>query len=216
MTECDPCPRILWRDSDLIAVEKPAGLLSHPGADARRPDLVSWLRREVEAEQLVMHHRLDRETSGLLVLTLSKRACAPMAKAFADRLVEKSYRAWVCGQPPRKGQIDVALGEVKGRVRVDRAGKVAVTEFLRIHKQGRFSALELRPKQGRKHQLRVHCQHHGWPIVGDRLYGGEVSSRLWLHAFRLAFAHPVTGEPVRLECPLPTDWLSIGGILGHK
>lgn len=195
---------------------KPAGLLSHPGADPNRDDLVSWLRGQVEAEQLVMHHRLDRETSGLLVLTLSKRACAPMAQAFADRRIEKTYRAWVRGRPPRQGTIDVRLGEVKGRVRVDPGGKEARTGFVRKRQRQHWAELELKPYHGRKHQLRVHCQAQGWPIVGDTLYGGQPSSRLWLHAFQLTFAHPVTGDPMCLQCPVGQGWDLLGGVLGHE
>ncbi|MBT9584273.1 RluA family pseudouridine synthase [bacterium] len=209
-------PKILWRDQDLIAVEKPAGLLSHPSADPRRADLVSWLRAQVEAEQLVMHHRLDLETSGLLVLTLSKRACAPLAQAFAERRVAKTYLAWVSGSPPRQGRVDLALGEVKGRVKADRAGKVAVTDFVCQRQAGLYALLQLKPLHGRKHQLRVHCKEQGWPIVGDVLYGGQASGRLWLHAWKLGLAHPVTGEQLCLECPVPEDWRLLGGVLADK
>lgn len=209
-------PQIIWRDADLIAVAKPAGLLSHPGADPARPDLVSWLRRQLEAEHLVMHHRLDRETSGLLVLTLSQRACAPMAQAFAERRIQKTYRAWVRGEPPRRGHIDLRLGEVKGRVRVDSGGKEARTDFVRLRQRRHWADLELKPLHGRKHQLRVHCQARGWPIVGDSLYGGQTARRLWLHAYQLEFAHPVTGEALCLRCPLDEDWNLLGGVLGRE
>ncbi|MBN9417584.1 hypothetical protein ABS71_09000 [bacterium SCN 62-11] len=199
-------PRILYRDEDLVAVYKPAGLLSHPSADPSRPDLVNWLRAQIEAERLVMHHRLDLETSGLLVLTHSLRACAPMAQAFEQRRIRKTYLARVLGKPPRQGRIDQPLAETSGRVRADRHGKEAVTEFLRLQLEGNQALLELRPLHGRKHQLRVHCQSRGWPITGDKLYGGAASSRLWLHAWRLQFEHPVSGEPLTLECPTEEDW----------
>jgi RluA family pseudouridine synthase len=206
----------LWRDEDLVAVYKPAGLLSHPSADPRRSDLMSWLREQVEAEQLVMHHRLDRETSGLLVMTLSKRACAPLAQSIAEGRWQKTYLAWVVGNPPRQGRVDLALGEVRGRVKVDRGGKAAITDFVRQRQAGRYALLRLQPRQGRKHQLRVHCQSMGWPIVGDTLYGGEASSRLWLHAWKLQLAHPVTGEKLNLECPVSQPWSSLGGVLADK
>lgn len=199
-------PQILWRDPDLVAVEKPAGLLSHPTADKRRPDLVSWLRQQIDHPDLVMHHRLDRETSGLLLFSLSARACAPLAKIFAERKVRKTYLAWVKGHPPRAGRIDMALAETRGRVRVDPSGKTAITEFRRQRQKGLWAALELSPLQGRKHQLRVHCMQQGWPIVGDSLYGGPPSHRLWLHAFRLELVHPISGEPLKLECPPRENW----------
>lgn len=199
-------PRIVFQDEDLVAVYKPAGLLSHPTADSARTDLVSWLRTQIEAERLVMHHRLDMETSGLLVLTHSLRACAPMAQAFEKRRIRKTYLARVSGNPPRKGAIDRRLAESKGRVRTDAAGKEARTEFVRLRQEGGRALLELHPFHGRKHQLRVHCQSQGWPILGDPLYGGEKSSRLWLHAWKLQFEHPATGTPLTLECPTEEDW----------
>lgn len=199
-------PRIVYRDEDLVAVCKPAGLLSHPSADPARPDLVNWLRGQIQAEKLVMHHRLDLETSGLLVLTHSLRACAPLAQAFEQRRIRKTYLARVKGRPPQRGTIDQPLAESKGRVRADRAGKEAVTEFIRRESHGAYALLQLHPLHGRKHQLRVHCQSRGWPILGDKLYGGEDSSRLWLHAWRLELDHPVSGEPLTLECPPDEDW----------
>ena len=199
-------PRILYKDEDLVAVFKPAGLLSHPSADPARPDLVNWLRSQISAEKLVMHHRLDLETSGLLVLTHSLRACAPLAQAFEQRRIRKTYLARVKGKPPAQGRIDQPLSETKGRVRAGSDGKEAVTDFVRRHSEGGYALLELHPLHGRKHQLRVHCQSRGWPIVGDKLYGGEVSTRLWLHAWRLELQHPVSGEPLTLESPTEEEW----------
>lgn len=193
-------------DEDLVAVYKPAGLLSHPSADPARPDLVNWLRGELQAAKLVMHHRLDLETSGLLVLTHSLRACAPLAQAFEQRRIRKTYLARVKGRPPQQGCIDQPLAETKGRVRAAPVGKEAVTRFVRRESQGAYALLELHPLHGRKHQLRVHCQSRGWPIVGDKLYGGEASSRLWLHAWRLELEHPVSGLSLTLECPTGEDW----------
>lgn len=198
---------VLWSDPDLIAVDKPAGLLSHPGADGKRDNLADWMRQTFpQAERLVMQHRLDKDTSGLLLWSQSARACAPLAQAIAERRWNKVYLAWVEGSPPKRGRIDMALGEVRGRVRPDARGKLAVTEFLRVRQQGRLSLLELRPLQGRKHQLRVHLAQSGWPIVGDPLYGGRASGRLWLHAWKLSLDHPVTGQPLELCAPVPSNW----------
>lgn len=199
-------------DEDLVAVYKPAGLLSHPSADPARPDLVSWLRDQISAEKLVMHHRLDLETSGLLVLTRTLKACAPLAQAFEQRQIRKTYLAMVKGQPPVQGKIDQPLAETKGRVRADRAGKPALTQFKRLQSKGGYAILELQPLHGRKHQLRVHCLSRGWPIVGDKLYGGETSERMWLHAWRLQFQHPVSGAALSLECPSPEKWGLFGRI----
>ncbi|MFN8613136.1 MAG: RluA family pseudouridine synthase [Vulcanimicrobiota bacterium] len=208
--------RILYLDEDLVAVYKPAGLLSHPSADPERPDLVSWLRARIEAEKLVMHHRLDLETSGLLVLTRSQRACAPLAQAFEQRRIEKTYMAMVKGQPPARGRIDLPLLEIRGRVKADPAGKAALTEFQRSQQKGGYALLQLTPRHGRKHQLRVHCLSRGWPIVGDALYGGEASSRMWLHAWRLSLQHPVSGQALELRCPSPEKWGLFGRVLAGE
>lgn len=201
-------PRILWRDQHLIAVEKPAGLLSHPGADRSRPDLVSWLREQLppeEAEQLVMQHRLDRETSGLLLFSLSVAARAPLAQAFAERRIQKTYWAWVKGQPPGQGSWQACLGEKKGRIFVDPGGLTAHTDYRVRQRRAAYCWLVLQPHTGRKHQLRVHCAFAGFPIVGDPLYRGATSTRLWLHAYQLELQHPVSGQALRLQCQ-PDGW----------
>ena len=118
----------------------------------------------------------------------------------------------VKGQPPVQGKIDQPLAETKGRVRADRAGKPALTQFKRLQSKGGYAILELQPLHGRKHQLRVHCLSRGWPIVGDKLYGGETSERMWLHAWRLQFQHPVSGAALSLECPSPEKWGLFGRI----
>jgi RluA family pseudouridine synthase len=196
--------RIVWQDEHLLAVDKPAGLLSHPSADLRRDDLVSWLKAKF-GSHLTMHHRLDKETSGLLLFSLSEVGRRGLAAVFEQRLVKKTYWAWVKGCPPRSGKMDKALGEQKGRVWVQVEGLQALTEFRRKRLHGGYSWLELYPHTGRKHQLRVHCASSGWPILGDSLYRGESSRRLWLHAVSLELRHPVSGELLRLESQ-PQDW----------
>lgn len=201
-------PIVIYRDEHLLAVAKPAGLLTHATADRSRSDLVSWVREHL-APAAVLQHRLDRETSGVVLFTLSPEACAPVAQAFAEHRIEKIYLARVGGSPPREGEIDLALSELRGRVRVDKAGKPARTVFRRIAAAPRGEAwLELRPQQGRKHQLRVHCAHNGWPIVGDALYGGAPAERLWLHAWKLRVRHPLDDRMVELsaEPPQEEDW----------
>lgn len=200
-------PTILWQDQDLVAVHKPAGLLSHPGADRSRPNLAEWMRgRFPEAEKLVMQHRLDKETSGILLWSCSQRACAPLAQAIAEHRMEKIYLAWVWGSLPREGLIDLRLAEQGGRVRPDPQGKPAETRFRRLRLVEGLSLVELKPNHGRKHQLRVHMAFSGWPIVGDPLYRGRPSSRLWLHAWKLRLEHPVSRQELALEAPLEEGW----------
>lgn len=183
-------PHVVWRDQHLLVMHKPAGLLTHVGADRSRPDLVSWVRAEVEPTA-VLQHRLDADTSGLVLFTLSDAARAPVAQAFERSQVRKLYLARVTGRPPRRAVIDLPLGESKGRVRVDPAGKPSLTWLRCLHQEGGQAWLLLWPRSGRKHQLRVHCSAQGFPILGDALHGGVPDPRLWLHAWKLGLMHPV-------------------------
>jgi tRNA pseudouridine32 synthase / 23S rRNA pseudouridine746 synthase len=200
-------PTVVFQDDHLLVVSKPPGLLTHASADRSRSDLVSWVRQTL-APHAVLQHRLDRETSGLVLFTLSTEACAPVAQAFAEGRVAKTYIARVTGSPPAAGEVDLALGETRGRVRVDRGGKPARTLFRRLGQVAGGAWLELRPQQGRKHQLRVHCAHMGWPIEGDPLYGGKPSERLWLHAWKLRLQHPLENRPLDLRAEPGVGWLT--------
>ncbi len=193
-------------------VDKPAGLLVHPGADKRQPDLLQSLPEELKSssQRLVLQHRLDKETSGLVLLTRTESECVRVAQLFADRKVEKTYLCRSSLYPQRRAQknwvVDLPLGQRKGRVWVDPQGQSAQTHFRHLG-QG---WIEARPRTGRKHQIRVHLAQAGWPIDGDLLYRGQPHSRMMLHAWKLRLVHPVHGE-MNLQAKLTNDFsFSVG------
>lgn len=206
---------VLYRDGDLIALNKPAGLAVQGGSKTRRhlDRMLDALSFGGERPRLV--HRLDKDTSGVLLLARNRPAAARLTRAFAGRKAVKIYWALVAGVPkPRRGRLDLPL--VKGpsrtgeRVRADvSSGRAAVTDYAVIDTAGRRAAwLALRPETGRTHQLRVHCATMGTPIVGDGKYGGKrafiagISGKLHLHARAIALPHPASGEILRVEAPL--------------
>ncbi|MEI6045180.1 MAG: pseudouridine synthase, partial [Chloroflexota bacterium] len=206
---------LIYQDDDLIVVNKPAGLKVHSdeGEGLRSsPDLVTLLKRQLDCSYLGLHHRLDREVSGVMVLAARPEANTRLAKAFEERQVQKEYLALVANHPPKKaGVIDAPLvARPDGRWQVAapsaKGAKSAVTRY-RVEAQGRgYSLLRLSLETGRTHQLRVHLAHLGCPIIGDPLYGLEKGAalpkfpRLMLHAVRLVLPGP--GE-ASFEAPLP-------------
>ncbi|MEM7767593.1 MAG: RluA family pseudouridine synthase [Pseudomonadota bacterium] len=194
-------------------VDKPAGLLSVPGRGAEKADCVEsrlsnasgWLRAV---------HRLDMDTSGLLILARTPEAHRSMSEAFAARSIEKTYEAHVWGVPDAaRGRVDVSIvadWPNRPRQMVDPVrGKPAITDWQCLGKAGNTAHLVLRPVTGRSHQLRVHMAHIGHPILGDPFYAHPAARaaapRLMLHAAALAFDHPVTGArlELRLAPPFP-------------
>lgn len=207
-----PCLPILFEDRDIIAVDKPAGLLSVPGRTTAAQDCVESRLKLLRphAQYLRAVHRLDQASSGILVIARSAAAHRTLSMAFADGSVSKTYEAIVRGQPNRhSGVVELPLrADLSHRPRqvVDSDdGKPAVTEYEVIERSGRQAYLRLRPITGRTHQLRVHCaapEGLDAPIVGDALYGrGSTRSRLLLHARRLELDHPTSRDRVVFESP---------------
>jgi RluA family pseudouridine synthase len=207
----------LHEDADLIVFNKPSGLAVHRGTRTTA-DLDSMLAQcvDVHGERPLLVHRLDRETSGVLVAARTRKMAGLMGKALAARDVVKVYRAQLSASPPTSsGRIDAPLKKIVtsagGRVVVceanDSEGQSAASTFevLPADAEGRIE-VRLSPHTGRQHQLRVHMAHLGCPILGDRLYGGAPAGRLMLHAESIAFRHPGTGEPVIFRAPIPPDW----------
>ena len=160
-------------------------------------------------------HRLDRDTSGLLVVAKTQSALSRLSQHFHRRLVEKRYLAVVCGSVERDAQtIAAPIGrdeEARPRWRVLEGGKAAETRLRVLERSGARTLVELEPVTGRTNQLRIHCAHAGHPVVGDRLYGGDAHARLCLHASRLAFRHPATNEPLEFSSRLPPEVASALG-----
>jgi 23S rRNA pseudouridine955/2504/2580 synthase len=210
---------VLYRDDDVIALDKPPGLAVQGGTGTHRhvDGMLEGLRFGAEeAPRLV--HRLDRDTSGVLLLGRSRAAAAALGKVFRGREARKIYWAIVVGVPdPRQGRIDLAIAKLPGRagekMAVDReAGQRAITDFRVLESAGRRLAwLALWPQTGRTHQLRVHCAAIGCPVLGDGKYGGQdafiagqgLSRKLHLHAREITTPHPTTGKPLIVRAPLP-------------
>ncbi len=186
----------------LLVVHKPAGLLTHATADRSRENLVDLLRQaRPDLNQLTLQHRLDRETSGVILFTTSVEMRAPVAQQFENRQVEKEYLCWVQGKRLESSwSVEASLQQRSGRVRVG-PGQAARTDFRLLRREGSYCLLQARPLTGRKHQIRAHLAHRGLPIVGDELFGGEEASRLMLHAHRLTLTLPGSGKNVTFEAP---------------
>ncbi len=210
--------RVLRADADLVFVDKPAGVPAQPTLTSDRgalPELVGALL----GAPVTLVHRLDRETSGVTVLARTRRAAAALAEAFRTGGPEKTYLALTARPPePREGTIALALGKDPARPglrRVDRAGDPALTHYRTLRAGPAAALVEARPETGRTHQIRVHLAAAGAPLLGDARYGGprrvgEVAvPRVMLHAARLALRHPVTGEPLAVESPLPEDFRAL-------
>ena len=191
-----PLAWIVDEGEGLLVVHKPAGLLTHATADKTRDNLVDMLRAaRPDLEGLTLQHRLDRETSGLLLFTVGDALRAGVARQFAERQVHKEYLCWVRGKRlAARWTVEAPLRDKAGRVSVGPSGKPSETQFTLLRRVGDYCLLQARPLTGRKHQIRAHLAHRGLPILGDTLFGGEPGSRLLLHAHRLEIDHPLTGQ----------------------
>jgi 23S rRNA pseudouridine1911/1915/1917 synthase len=212
--------RILHEDADLIVVDKPAGMVVHLGAGHEDGTLVNALLHHAgtlssgsEEHRPGIVHRLDKETSGCIVVAKNDRAHALLAAAFAERRVRKTYLAVARGTPRhRKGTIDQPVGRhpvhrQRMTVRKPPSGREAVTDYEVLSSRDGWSLIACTPRTGRTHQIRVHLTHLGHPIAGDPLYGRrDHFGRHLLHAWKLQFAHPSTGEVLCCTSALPPDF----------
>lgn len=220
---CDltPCPMdigVHYEDEDLLVIEKPAGLVVHPGAGTHEPTLIHGLLAQcthlsgiggVQKPGLV--HRLDKDTSGLMLVAKNDGSHQGLSQQFAQRSLEKKYLAFVHGQPcPPFGRLETLLGrDSRHRLKqavVTTGGREAITTYRTLETKGDVSLLECGLLTGRTHQIRVHCAHMKHPLLGDALYGhGRGHHRQALHAHRVRFSHPRTGQEMAFTSPLPED-----------
>ena len=213
---------IAFEDPSLLVIDKPSGVAVHGGSGVSFGVIESLRAARPEAKMLELAHRLDRDTSGLLVLAKKRSALVELHRMLRDGEIEKVYLAVVKGTPAKKAfeireslhQHVTASGE--RRVSVNEDGQPAVTRVRLVEKSGEFSIVQLRLMTGKTHQIRVHLAHAGHPVLGDDKYGDfelnralarQGVKRLFLHAQRLAFRHPAGGKPIALESPLPDDML---------
>lgn len=194
----------MYQDRYIAVVNKPSGLLSQPDRGRTSPSVACLL--ESEHRTVALHHRLDRPASGLMLVVLDPAANAPIARAFQERTIQRFYRAVVAGTPHVE----------RWTTPVDR--KAARTHIVNAVSRAGVSAVELALDTGRKHQIRIQSAQAGHPVLGDRRYGAEVGHawpRLALHAFRLKLTHPIHGEALDIESPIPNDlvalWRQAGG-----
>ena len=207
---------IAWEDEHLLVVDKPAGVVVHPGAGHRAGTLVQALTGRVaggdDPDRPGVVHRLDRDTSGLLLLARSDAVHAALQAALRAREIERTYLALVDGRPgARRGTIDAPLGRdrrVRTRMSTDTDDpRDAVTHFEVERNLPRSTLLRVRLETGRTHQIRAHLRAIGHPVLGDPEYGvpGHGLRRQFLHAAELSFAHPATGERIEVASELPAD-----------
>jgi len=219
-------PQIIWQDDYILALNKPAGM------DVE--ELQAWITKNFTRNpgysfqisnsrelRSGLVHRLDKPTSGVILVAKTEDVFYALQKQFADRIVAKTYVALVHGKiDPPAGEIDAPVGRLpwkRTKFGVFEGGRPAVTAYkvssIYNIQDTTYSLLELFPKTGRTHQLRVHLKHIGHPIVADPLYAGrktlradnKIWPRLWLHAKSIEFTHPITGKRIKLEAPLPED-----------
>jgi 23S rRNA pseudouridine1911/1915/1917 synthase len=210
--------KIVHEDASLIIIDKPVGLVVHPGAGQPDKTLLNALLAHAPALAGVPRagivHRLDKDTSGLLVVAKTVEAQTDLVKQLAERSVRRVYVALVQGDPPASGTIDAPIGrDAKARTRmaVTHRGKPARTSYRVLERFGRAALVECRLETGRTHQIRVHFQHIRHPLVGDTVYRrgtrhGISFPRQALHAAELTLKHPSSGEEVTWRSPLPRDF----------
>ncbi len=214
---------VVHEDDDLIVIDKPVGVAAHPAQGWDGPTVLGALEAagvrvstSGAAERAGIVHRLDAGTSGLMVVAKSERAYSWLKRAFHDREVTKVYHAVVQGHPdPLSGTIDAPIGRHPSsawKFAVTADGKASVTHYDTLEAFPFASLLEVHLETGRTHQIRVHMAAQRHPCVGDAMYGADPTlsarlglSRQWLHAMRLGFAHPASGEPIEFETRYPTD-----------
>jgi 23S rRNA pseudouridine1911/1915/1917 synthase len=210
-----PEPDIAWQDEHLLVVDKPAGLVVHPGHGHAQGTLVHALAGKIaggDPERPGIVHRLDRETSGLMVVARSEAAHERLQELVRERALERTYLALVRGRPrSRTGRIEAPIGRDRGdatRVSLDTdSPRDAITHFEVEQLWADYALLRVKLETGRMHQIRVHLAAIELPVVGDRTYGvpGLDLSRQFLHAAELSFPHPFSGERIEARSELPPD-----------
>ncbi len=204
LKNADVKPEIIYEDENVVVVNKPAGLLSEAKGE--------YCPERTLADFGLICHRLDRDTSGVMILAKNEATQKMLKKQFQDRKVHKTYYAVVSGELKlSEARIDLPMIRDLKRpttFRVDANGKAAETFYKVIKSNGKHSLVELKPTSGRTHQLRVHMKYLGHPIVGDKVYGGEKAERLFLHAKELEITLP-GGKRVTFMADLPQEFLNV-------
>lgn len=226
----------VYEDEHLMVINKPRGLLVHLGAGERVATLVDFMRQQNKplssvgpSERAGIVHRLDKDTSGLIIVCKTDAAHWKLAEDFSNRRLTKNYIALVCGVPPLRGRIEAPIerhATHRKKFAVVPHGKDAITEYTVTQHWRKFALLDVNLLTGRTHQIRVHLNYLNHPVAGDPLYGGEkraldsagndeVRAALQqldgqaLHAAKLAFTHPISDAPLQFEAPMPEDMKNV-------
>ncbi len=213
---------ILYQDDDIAVVIKPCGMVVHPAAGNEDGTLVNALLHHLDSLGGIggelrpgIVHRLDKDTSGLLLVAKNDAAQVALSEQLSSRSMEKHYRALVEGNIREEaGRIEAAIARSKKdrkKMAVDDEGREAITEWTVLERGKNVALLDVHILTGRTHQIRVHMRHIGHPVCGDPIYGnsrGAKVPRLMLHAYSLAFTHPRTGERMTFTAPLPAEFLA--------
>lgn len=216
---------IIHDGKDFFVLIKPAGMLVHPQSPIWEENPETVFSTEETLVSIILAnppkgfdtsmpraglvHRLDRETSGVMVVAKTQEFQAEMVALFANREVHKTYHSIACGEvPDDKGTIDVPIGRVAGgKIKASEVGREAITDYKVLERKNGFTYIELYPRTGRTNQLRVHLNWLGYSVLGDWLYKGTTAERLMLHARKIEFKHPLTGKKLMFEAPVPQDFL---------
>lgn len=229
---------IVYEDTDVIVLNKQAGLVVHPGAGNRDGTLLNALlyhdRSLSDLPRAGIVHRLDKLTSGLMVVARNETTRLKLVEQLQSRQVSRQYLALVCGVPISGGTVNAAIGRHfsdRKRMAVNDSGKQAISHYRVKEKYRHHGLVRVRLETGRTHQIRVHMQHIGYPVLGDPVYGQRLSipndacvqlvdalrsfKRQALHAEKLSFTHPATGAQVTFEQPMPLDMSEMVELLRH-
>jgi len=216
---------ILYEDSDLIAINKPAGMVVHPAPGTPNGTLVNALLHHLDGAPTSdpirpgIVHRLDKDTSGIIIVAKNSLAHEKLSEMFAKRQIEKRYLAIAVGTPPLEVTIDEPIGrnpKNRQKMAVREGGKRALSHIKRLETNGELSLVEVVIETGRTHQIRVHLAHLRTPVLGDSTYGSSGANtaygalRQMLHAQSLSFIHPITGKKLELDAPVPDDFRALG------
>lgn len=218
--------KIIFEDSDILIIDKPVGITVNRSETTKEDTLQDWLEEnfKINVERSGIVHRLDKETSGLLVVAKNTKAFETLQKQFKERKIKKTYIALVHGKILSNGELRVPVGRLpwnRKRFGVMIGGREAVTKYKvlspKVINNEQMTLIELYPETGRTHQIRVHMKYLSHPIFADELYAGRKTSRndrktlprLFLHASKIQFTHPTSGEAVNFKSDLPSELLKI-------